>query len=176
MTEPTLCFRCRTGPLLLFRNHARKGLIVASVPAPNAKHAFLADGGEIGALMRARDWSASPLGPIEDWPQSLKTAVNIMLASPSPISIIWGHERIQLYNDAYIPIAAERHPEALGQPATRNWSEAYDTFLRPIFDRVFAGETVAVEEHAVQLRADDGVWTSGSSQPASCRCSTKAAV
>ncbi|HEV2602021.1 MAG TPA: PAS domain S-box protein [Microvirga sp.] len=119
--------------------------------------------------MRAHDWSATPLGLIEDWPQNLRTAVNIMLASPSPISIIWGPERIQLYNDAYIPIAAERHPEALGRPAAQNWSEAYETFLRPIFDRVFAGETVEIAEHAVQLHRRSGEveerFFTGSFQP-----------
>jgi len=110
----------------------------------------------MGALIRAHDWAATPLGPIEGWPQSLKTAANIMLATPGPATILWGPERIQLYNDVYVPIAAERHPAALGRTAAENWNEAYDHFLGPIFDRVFGGETVAVDEHAVQLRSPRG--------------------
>lgn len=129
---------------------------MASCLAPASKHGFLAGGGEIGDLIRARDWSASPLGPLEAWPDALKTALGIMLASPGPVAILWGPERIQLYNDAYIPIAAQRHPEALGQAARRNWSEVYGTFLAPVLDRVFAGETVQVDEHAVPLNAPSG--------------------
>jgi len=142
---------------------------VASVPAPDSAHAFLADGGEMGALIRARDWSATPLGPMRAWPQSLKTTVNIMLASPSPVSILWGPERIQLYNDAYIAIAAGRHPAALGRAAAENWGEAYEGFLGPVLDRVFAGETVEAEQHAVLLRTPCGGITerffTGSFQP-----------
>ncbi len=79
-----------------------------------------------------------------------------MLASPGPVSIMWGPGRIQLYNHAYIPIAGDRHPEALGRSAAQNWSEVYELFLGPVFDRVFKGETVEIEEHAVKLRTHDG--------------------
>ncbi|KQQ19148.1 histidine kinase [Methylobacterium sp. Leaf123] len=130
---------------------------MASVLASIAKPAFLADGGEIGLLVRSRDWSATPLGPLEGWPPSLKTAVNIMLTSSGPVSILWGPERVQLYNDAYIPIAAERHPHALGRSAAQNWSDAYATFLGPILDRAFEGETVRIDEYAVPLRAPSGL-------------------
>jgi hypothetical protein len=60
---------------------------------------FLAGGGEMGARMRALDWDATPLGPPEQWPQSLKTAVRIMLTSRQPIWIGWGSELIYLCND-----------------------------------------------------------------------------
>ncbi|MCP1561047.1 PAS domain S-box-containing protein [Methylorubrum extorquens] len=129
---------------------------MASVLASIAKHAFVVDGGEVGRLVRSRDWSATPLGPIEGWPPTLKTAVNIMLTSPGPVSILWGPERVQIYNDAYIPIAAERHPDALGQPVAQNWSDAYEAFLAPILDRVFDGETVRIDEYAVPLRTPSG--------------------
>jgi len=112
--------------------------------------------GEMARRIRAHDWAATPLGPLTSWPQNLRTAVDIMLASPAPTSILWGPERVQLYNDGYIGIAAERHPRALGRPAGDNWSEAYDLFLGPLFDRVFAGETVAIDEHAVPLQVQGG--------------------
>ncbi len=144
-------------------------MFVAFVQASIAKHAFLADGGEIGLLVRSRDWSATSLGPIESWPPTLKTAVNIMFTSPTPVSILWGPERVQLYNDAYIPIAADRHPDALGRSVAQNWSEAYETLLCPILDRVFKGETVQIDEQAVSLRTPSGLveqrFFTGSFQP-----------
>ena len=106
--------------------------------------------------IRTHDWPASPLGSLDAWPQSLRSAVDLMLASPTPVAILWGVDRVQLYNDAYKAVAAERHPAALGRPAAENWGEAYEEFLRPILDRVFAGETVTVDEHAVMLRTPRG--------------------
>ena len=110
----------------------------------------------MAALVRSHDWAATPLGAIEHWPQSLRTVVDLMLASPGPASIIWGPGRIQLYNDAYIPIAAERHPRLLGRPVAENWSEAHADFLNPIFERVDQGQSVVVENQPVMLRRPDG--------------------
>src|SRR5689334_18327450 len=62
---------------------------------------IFAGGGEMGALMRATDWTATPLGPTAHWPQSLRTVLNILLMSRSPIFLWWGPELIQFYNDAY---------------------------------------------------------------------------
>ena len=86
--------------------------------------------------------------PSRPWEQSA--------SSPGPVSILWGPERVQIYNDAYIPIAAERHPDALGQPVAQNWSDAYEAFLAPILDRVFDGQTVRIDEYAVPLRTPSG--------------------
>jgi hypothetical protein len=77
----------------------------------------LAGGGELGERMRAIDWAATPLGPVETWPQSLRTCVRIILTSSQPMFVWWGEELINLYNDAYISILAGKHPRALGQPA-----------------------------------------------------------
>src|SRR6187551_1453439 len=77
---------------------------------------FLSGGGEMGARMRALDWDETPLGPPQFWPQSLKTAVRIMLTSRQPIWIGWGEELLFLYNDPYKSIIGGRHPWALGQP------------------------------------------------------------
>ena len=87
---------------------------------------FLAGGGEMGERIRSKDWSATPLGPVEHWPQSLKTIVRIMLTSRQPIWIGWGPELIKLYNDPYIAIVGGKHPEALGQPAAVVWREIWD--------------------------------------------------
>jgi len=117
---------------------------------------FLGSGGEMGARIRAHDWAATPLGSIRTWPQSLKTAVDICLASPQPLSVVWGTERIQLYNDAYIAIAQDRHPGILGRPALENWPDVC-RLIAPILDRVLAGgEVVMAEDLPVTLRRADG--------------------
>jgi PAS domain S-box-containing protein len=84
---------------------------------------FLAGGGELGALIRAFDWASTPLGPAEAWPQSLRIAVRIMLASRQPIWIGWGPELTYLYNDAYKSIIGGKHPWALGRPVSEVWAE-----------------------------------------------------
>ncbi len=76
--------------------------------------------------MRRTDWSRTPLGPVERWPQALKTAVRIMLTSRQPMFVWWGDELINLYNDAYKPIVGGKHPQALGQPASVVWREIWD--------------------------------------------------
>ena len=76
--------------------------------------------------MRDVDWAKTPLGPVENWPQSLKTSVRIMLTSRQPMFVWWGDELINLYNDAYKSIVGGKHPHALGQPASVVWHEVWD--------------------------------------------------
>ena len=71
---------------------------------------FLAGGGEMGALIRSHDWSITPLGPPHTWPQSLRTAIRIMLTSRQPIWIGWGPGLTYLYNDPYQSIIGGKHP------------------------------------------------------------------
>ncbi|MDZ7964151.1 MAG: ATP-binding protein [Nostoc sp. DedSLP03] len=101
-----------------------------STLASNANVNFLIGGGEMGARMREQDWSKTSLGPTQQWPQSLKTAVRIMLTSRQPMFVWWGEELINLYNDAYKTIIGGKHPEALGQPASYVWREIWDQ-VRP---------------------------------------------
>ena len=77
---------------------------------------FLAGGGEMGGRIREHDWSATPLGPVETWPQSLRSAVSILLPSRAQIVLFWGPEFIAIYNDAYAPVFGAKHPWALGGP------------------------------------------------------------
>ncbi|HEX9937031.1 MAG TPA: PAS domain-containing protein, partial [Longimicrobium sp.] len=114
-------------------------------------------GGDAGELIRSRDWSPTPLGPLERWPQSLRTAVDIMLGSPAPTSVMWGPELVQLYNDAYVAIARDRHPGIFGRPALESWADAAG-FLGPIFAGVMSGgPPVVLQDERVPLRgAGDG--------------------
>lgn len=83
-------------------------------------------GGEMGALMRSYDWSQTPLGSVETWPQSLRSALSICLNSRFPIAIYWGADCLLLYNDAWRPIVGDKHPWALGRPGREVWSEIWD--------------------------------------------------
>ena len=107
---------------------------------------FLAGGGEMGALIRGHDWSGTPLGPPQAWPQSLRTAVRIMLTSRQPIWIGWGPELTYLYNDPYQSIIGGKHPWALGRPASEVWSEIWSD-IGPMLATALGGvEGTYVEE------------------------------
>ena len=93
---------------------------------------FLADGGEMGERMRTLDWATTPLGPVEDWPQSLRVCVSMLLASKAQIILFWGPEFVSIYNDGYIPVFGAKHPQMLGQPGRVTWSEIWENVLRPL--------------------------------------------
>ena len=81
--------------------------------------------GEMAAMVRAYDWASTPLGPIEQWPQSLRVAVGICLNSRFPMFVWWGPQLINIYNDSYIPMLGKRHPAALGRPAQPTWADIW---------------------------------------------------
>ena len=90
----------------------------------------------MGALMRTVDWASTPIGPVEDWPQSLRTAVSICLASRFPILIWWGPELVKLYNDAYRPmLGATKHPRSMGQRGRECWPEIWH-IIGPMLEEV----------------------------------------
>jgi PAS domain S-box-containing protein len=99
---------------------------------------FLSGGGELGQMIRAYDWSATSLGPVETWPQSLRTCIRIMLTSRQPIWIGWGRELIKFYNDPYKAIVGGKHPHALGAPASVVWKDIWrdiEPLLRQVMDK-----------------------------------------
>jgi signal transduction histidine kinase len=96
---------------------------------------FLAGGGEMGQRIREFDWSGTSLGPVEDWPHSLRTCIRIMLDSRQPIWIGWGKDLINLYNDPYKAIVRGKHPWALGKPAAVVWREIWPT-IEPMLRQV----------------------------------------
>ncbi len=101
----------------------------------DALHDIFANGGEMGQLMSTIDWSRTPLGPIESWPQSLRTALSICLTSRFPILIWWGRDLVKLYNDAYRSILATKHPKAMGQRGQECWPEIWDV-IGPMLEGV----------------------------------------
>jgi PAS domain S-box-containing protein len=90
-----------------------------------SRAAWLTGGGEMGKLIRVMDWSRTPVGPIESWPQSLKTAVNILLNSRYPMFVWWGRELTNIYNDAHMSMLGARHPQALGRSAPNVWADVW---------------------------------------------------
>ncbi len=104
----------------------------------------------MGGLIRAHDWSATPLGPRAAWPQSLRIVVDLILAVPLPMIVLWGPSLIQIYNDAYARVAGAKHPMALGQPTRECWPEVWD-FHTSIYDAVLRGETRSFEDQKLVL-------------------------
>lgn len=112
---------------------------------------FLAGGGELGALLRNRDWTATSLGAPENWPQSLKIAVRIMLTSRQPIWVGWGSELSFFYNDAYRAIIGGKHPSALGRPTSEVWDEIWAD-IGPMLATAMGGvEGTYVEEQLLLM-------------------------
>jgi signal transduction histidine kinase len=111
----------------------------------------LAGGGEMGALMRSFDWSRTQLGPVAHWPQSLRTAVSIMLDSAFAMVVAWGSEFLLLYNDRYRPVlGATKHPGALGRPAKDIFPEVWG-FIGPLFEQTRHGQAVALDDILIPL-------------------------
>jgi signal transduction histidine kinase/DNA-binding response OmpR family regulator len=106
---------------------------------PELPFSFLQGGGELGELIRAKDWSATPLGPSTEWPQSLKTTLGIMLNSRYPMFVFWGPQLVKIYNDGYRPITGHKHPWALGRPAREVWPEIWAD-IKPLVDRALGGD------------------------------------
>ncbi|RZI69460.1 MAG: histidine kinase, partial [Variovorax sp.] len=85
-----------------------------------------APGSETGCLLLATDWVATPLGPMEQWPRSLRIAASICLNSRFPMFVWWGPSLVNIYNDAYIPVLGGKHPSSFAAPAAECWREIWD--------------------------------------------------
>lgn len=112
--------------------------------------------GEMATRIRAHEWASTPLGPIKSWPQSLRTAIDLILGMPGPATILWGPAHIQIYNDAYIPIARDRHPALLGRPVAEGWDDIYETVLVPLLDSSQRGRATRLSNYSVPLQGADG--------------------
>lgn len=131
----------------------------------NKNYAFLEGGGELGDLVRNYDWSKTSVGTVDQWPQSLRTTVGIILHSGFPMFLWWGDEMLQFYNDAYRPSLGEdgKHPFALGQTAQECWPEIWD-IIYPLIRKVkTTGESFFLEDQLVPIfrngAIQDVYWT-----------------
>jgi signal transduction histidine kinase/DNA-binding response OmpR family regulator len=112
---------------------------------------WLTGGGEMGQRIRGLDWASTSLGPVASWPQSLRSAVSILLPSRAQICLFWGPELIKLYNDAYIPVLGRKHPGVLGRPAREVWSEIWDVLGPLLGGVIMTGEAFRATDHPFYL-------------------------
>jgi PAS domain S-box-containing protein len=126
-----------------------------------APYPFLTGGGEAAEVIASFNWSATPLGPIEDWPATLKSSIALILRSPVPIVTLWGKDGIMIYNDAYSEFAGGRHPNLFGSKVREGWPEVAD-FNDNIMKVGLSGETLAYRDFSLTLYRHDGkpeqVW------------------
>ncbi len=116
--------------------------------------------GEMAARIREFDWSPTDLGPFNQWPPSLRTAVQFLLASPVPLVMLWGRLGYMIYNDAYSVFAGGRHPYLLGSPVELGWPEVAD-FNRNVVDTCLAGGTLSYRNKELVLLRNgvpEDVW------------------
>ena len=105
------------------------------------------------ALIARTNWSRSPLGAAGTWPQSLRTAVDIVIHSPMPMLLLWGPQLTQIYNNGFALLAGSKHPHAFGQPAHQIWPELRD-FTDPIYSAVLQGQVRTYSERRFTLQRD----------------------
>ncbi|MEN5061539.1 PAS domain-containing protein [Luteimonas sp. TWI1416] len=106
---------------------------------------FLPSHGEMAGRIAAFDWSTTPLGPLEHWPQSLRTTVALMLDSRFAMCLTWGPELTFLYNDAYAPMLGAKEADALGRPIARIWPDVWDDIL-PLIEQALGGTATSHED------------------------------
>jgi PAS domain S-box-containing protein len=132
------------------------------LPNPSvALHPFLTGGGEAAEIIASFDWAATPLGSIETWPTSRKSAIALILRSPVPIVTLWGEDGIMIYNDAYSAFSGGRHPKLFGSKVREGWPEVAE-FNDNIMKVGLGGETLAYRDFPLTLYRHDGrpeqVW------------------
>lgn len=132
---------------------------------PNKNVKFLKGGGQMGQLIRSKDWSNSTLGNIETWSPSLRTTLSIILNSKFPMFLFWGPEFLCFYNDAYRPSLGNdgKHPHILGETAKESWHETWH-LIEPVLENILAGGESTLDEDQVFIsnindKLESGYWT-----------------
>ncbi|VVO01058.1 GAF domain-containing protein [Pseudomonas fluorescens] len=115
---------------------------------------WLQSSSDMAERVRLHDWASTPLGPLEEWPDVLKTTAALCFASSFPQAIIWGPSLTTLYNDAFIPILGNK-PDALGRPFSETWREVWEQ-VRPIADAAFNGHATFIENFPLMIERGDG--------------------
>jgi hypothetical protein len=120
----------------------------------------MAGGGKCGEMLRDKDWSATALGPITSWSQTLLTMTSLVMSSMHPMALWWTTDPILIYNDMYSNVIGDRHPAALGGPARTYWAELFPE-LDSVLDEVFKGASIYTEDGTliVQRYGYAEVWS-----------------
>jgi signal transduction histidine kinase len=122
----------------LVNDRSNSESVEASFGVPAIPRRWLAGDGEMAIMMRALDWSKTPLGPPETWSPALRMMAQFLLANRFPQLLWWGPQFCCLYNDAYVPILGAKHPWAIGRPVSEVWHEIWD-ILKPLIEKPFYG-------------------------------------
>ncbi|MET0980912.1 MAG: response regulator [Telluria sp.] len=112
-------------------------------------------GGATAALVRSHDWNRTSLGPPATWPQTLRSMVDMVLRSPVAMVLVWGEDRVLIYNDAYADIAGARHPAVFGLSVLDAWPETREFSLR-VYEACYAGREQVFHDHHLVLERDGG--------------------
>ncbi len=120
------------------------------MPAGERRAGWLVGESELVELIRTREWGRSELGPIEDWPESLRTTVSLCLSSSFPINVIWGPRYVQIWNEAYAKVCGDKHPGELGSDYRECWASAWPA-IGGAFDAACAGEAAFLENQPMFL-------------------------
>lgn len=126
----------------------------------DASHGCAGWNGEMAGRIRAFDWSLTELGPVQNWQKSLCSTVQLMLASPLPMVMLWGRAGYMIYNDAYSEFAGGRHPYLLGSPVELGWPEVAE-FNRHVVDTCLGGGTLSYQNKELVLLRNgvpEDVW------------------
>ena len=127
---------------------------------PPTRRSFPESDSDLAHLIRHFDWSATPLGPLETWPASLRTITSFLLYSPVPMVLLWGEDGVMIYNDAYSVFAGGRHPQLLGSKVREGWPEVAD-FNDNVMKVGLAGGTLAYKDQELVLHRSgrpEQVW------------------
>ena len=108
--------------------------------------------GEMAARFLGTDWAATGLGRVESWPASLRVAVGICLNSRFPMFVWWGPELVNIYNDAYVPVLGDRHPDAFGRPAREVWGDIWPTIRHQVDAVMRRGEATWSERAELTVK------------------------
>ncbi|MCE7795671.1 PAS domain-containing protein [Sphingobium sufflavum] len=122
--------------------------------------AFLTGGGEMGDRIARFDWTATSIGPLDQWPQSLRSTVSLMLRSDVPMVLLWNSDGVMIYNDAYSDFAGGRDSTLLGSKVRDGWDEIAE-FNDNVMRVGLAGQTLQYKNHALFLNRDgrpEKVW------------------
>ncbi|PIB48944.1 diguanylate cyclase [Pseudomonas sp. 2588-5] len=115
---------------------------------------WLQSSSDMAERVRQHDWASTPLGPLEQWPDVLKTTVALCFASSFPQAIVWGPQLTMLYNDAFIPILGDK-PYALGRPFSEVWQEVWAD-VSPIAKAAYEGHATYIENFPLLIERGNG--------------------
>jgi PAS domain S-box-containing protein len=104
----------------------------------------------MAALIRAFDWSQTPLGPLEGWSGTLKSTLSFMLGAPMPLVLLWSEQGFMIYNDAYAALAGDQHPGVLGRSVMQAFPENI-AFNRHVLRCCLKGGTLSYTDQPLTI-------------------------